>query len=153
MKKNILFIVIAFIALSSCKHLEEHHHDNKGEDQKLMQTSKDWSMAAQTDSIEKIVSYWTDDATVMEPGHPPIKGKEAIREMVKSMKSMPGFKISWEPLSAVVSESGDLGYMLEKNTVTVPDSLGKAQTSSHDALTIWKKQADGSWKCVVDMWN
>ncbi len=33
----------------------------------------------------------------------------------------------------------------------MPDSVGNATVQNFKAVTIWKKQADGNWKCVVDV--
>ena len=89
----------------------------------------------------------------MSPGEPALKGKQAIRGMIEGTSKIPGFKISWEPLSVVVSKSGDMAYMIEQNQITVNDSLGNPITQYNKAVTIWRKEADGSWKNVVDMWN
>lgn len=118
-----------------------------------MQISRDWSKSAATDSIEKTLSYWADDAVVMSPGQPAIKGKTAIRGMVENASKIPGFKISWEPLNVFVSKSGDLAYMIEQNQITVNDSLGNPVTEFNKSVTIWRKEADGSWKNIVDTWN
>lgn len=118
-----------------------------------MQLSRDWSKIAGTDSVEKIVSYWADDAVIMSPGQPPLKGKDAIRAMIAETSKIPGFKIAWEPLTVFVSNSGDLAYMLEQNQITVNDSTGNPITEFNKAVTIWRKEKDGSWKNVVDMWN
>lgn len=118
-----------------------------------MQVSREWSKAAATDSIEKILSYWADDAVVMSPGQPALKGKSAIREMILGTSKIPGFKISWEPLSVSISENGDMGYLIEQNQITVNDSLGNPVTEFNKSVTIWKKDGDGTWKNVVDMWN
>jgi len=118
-----------------------------------MQLSKEWSKLAGTDSIERILSFWADDAIVMSPGQPPIKGKTAIREMVEGTSKIPGFKISWEPLSVAVSKSGDLAFLIEQNQITINDSLGQPITEYNKAVTIWRKENDGSWKNIVDMWN
>jgi uncharacterized protein (TIGR02246 family) len=127
--------------------------DTKAEGDKLMQVSRDWSKAAQTDSIDKILSYWADDAVVMLPGDDVIKGKQAIREMVEGSSKIPGFKISWVPISASVSKSGDMAYLIENNQVSTTDSTGKTITQYNKAVTIWRKEADGSWKNVVDIFN
>ena len=127
--------------------------DTKVEGDKLMQISREWSKLAATDSIEKIVSYWADDAVMMPPGQPPLKGKKAIREMIEGTSKIPGFKISWEPLSVSVSKSGDMAYMIEHNQITVNDTSGKPITEFNKVVTVWRKEADGSWKNVVDMWN
>ena len=127
--------------------------DTKAEGEKLMQISREWSKTAATDSIEKTLSYWADDAVVMSPGQPPLKGKDAIREMVMSSSKIPGFKISWEPLSVSLSKSGDMAYLIEQNQITMNDSTGHAVTEFNKGVTIWRKEADGSWKNIVDMWN
>jgi ketosteroid isomerase-like protein len=31
------------------------------------------------------------------------------------------------------------------------DSTGKQMNQNFEAVTIWKKQQDGSWKCAVDV--
>jgi ketosteroid isomerase-like protein len=36
---------------------------------------------------------------------------------------------------------------------TFADSTGKVQTQFGKTVTIWRKDASGAWKCVVDTWN
>ena len=142
--------------LSTCIILfgcNEHKVDTKAEGERLMQISREWSKSAATDSIETTLSYWADDAVVMSPGQPPIKGKKAIREMVEGTLKISGFKISWEPLSVSVSKSGDMAYMIEQNQITINDTLGNPKTEFNKSVTIWRKEADGSWKNIVDIWN
>jgi ketosteroid isomerase-like protein len=74
--------------------------------------------------------------------------------MVKSSRSIPGFKVIWEPPTNIsVSKSGDMAYVLARNQITMNDSLGKPITQYNKAVSIWRKQADGSWKDAVDVWN
>ena len=147
---KLIIVTIIFAGLISCG---EHNVDTKKEGDHLMQISREWSASAATDSVEKTLSYWAEDAVVMSPGQPPLKGKNAIREMIIGTSKIPGFKISWEPLSASVSKSGDLAYLIEQNQITVNDSLGKPVTEYNKSVTIWRKETDGSWKNIVDMWN
>ena len=146
-------IICTWLILSCIISCTEPTVDRKAEGDALMQISREWSKSASTDSLEKTLGYWADDAVVMSPGQPLIKGKKAIREMMVATSKIPGFRISWEPLSVEVSNSGDMAYMLEENQVTVTDSLGKPMTQYNKAVTVWKKQPDGSWKNVVDIWN
>lgn len=150
MKRITALLMFAFILLAGCS---EHKIDAKIEGETLMQISREWSKYAATDSTDKILSYWADDAMVMSPGQPSIKGKNAIREMIEGTSKIPGFKISWQPLSVVVSKSGDFAYMIEQNQITVNDSLGNPITELNKSVTIWRKEDDGSWKNIVDMWN
>ena len=146
---RILTLLSIVFILHACS---DHSVDTKAEGEKLMQISRDWSKSAATDSIERTLSYWADEAVVMPPGQPPIKGKKAIREMIESTSKIPGFKISWEPLSVAVSKNGDLAYMLEQNQITIQDSSGTPKTEFNKGVTIWRKDADG-WKNIVDIWN
>ena len=146
-----ILISLLLSALASCG--DRKKVDTKKEEEQLIQISREWSKSAATDSIEKTLSYWADDAVIMSPGQPPVKGKKAIREMLEGTSKIPGFKISWEPLSAFVSESGDMAYLIEQNQITMNDSLGNPATEFNKSVTIWRKDADGSWKNIVDMWN
>jgi len=148
MSPRIMLLVIT-AALFSCNN--NANIDVKAEGDKLMQTSRDWSRVSGTDSIDRILSYWADDATLITTDEPTIQGKEAIRAMLVSSFKQPGFKISWEPISATISKSGDLGYLVERNQITFPDSAGKTLTVHSRVVTIWRKNSDGTWKNIVDM--
>jgi len=119
----------------------------------LMQTSRNWAKAAATGNADSALAYWSDDAVVLEPDQSALVGKSAIRQMVVSSMKDPKFSITWEPERAEVSESGDIGYLIEHNRVTFSDSTGKVHTIFGKAVTIWKKDANGNWKCVVDTFN
>lgn len=119
----------------------------------LMQTSRDWAKAAASGDVERILSYWADDAVVLEPDQRAHFGKAGIRQMVEASMKIPKFSITWGPESAVISKSGDMGYVIEHNRVSFADSTGKIQTQFGKAVTIWRKDASGAWKCVVDIWN
>ncbi len=125
--------------------------DTKAEAEKLMALSREWSKEAAGRDVDKIVNYWSDDAVLFTNGRPAINGKTELRQMVKESMDIPGFKISWEPLKAEVSESGDMAYLIEKNEMTMPDSTGKPFVMKGNVVTVWKKNAAGEWKAVVDI--
>ncbi|SFH18455.1 YybH family protein [Pedobacter insulae] len=125
--------------------------DKNTEAEKIMQISREWSKAVATKDVDKIVSYWADDAIMYSTGEEPLKGKAAIRAMVQKSFTDPDFEISWEPKSAEVSKSGDLGYLLEESKMTYKDATGKKTTLLFNGVTIWRKGADGNWKNIVDM--
>jgi ketosteroid isomerase-like protein len=89
----------------------------------------------------------------MVPGEASLRGKQAIRAYLERSARVPGFRISWEPLEAKIAASGDMGYLIERTQVTMNDPSGQPVTQTMKALTVWRKQSDGSWKNVVDMTN
>jgi len=141
--------IIACVFLIGCNT----NIDTNKEGERLMEISREWSKSAATDDIERTLSYWADDAVMMVSGNPPLKGKAAIRAMVEGTKKIPGFKISWEPLSVAVSSSGDMAYMIEENQVTTNDSLGNPVTKYGTGVTIWRKEKDGIWRNIVEIVN
>ena len=118
-----------------------------------MQLSRDWSDIYGTNDMESLIAVFAEDAVVMAPGMPPLEGKVAIREFLEAEAEIPGFEISWEPKSVHVAASGDMAYMIESSVITFDDSLGNPVTAHDKIVTVWRKDAEGNWKNVVDMWN
>jgi ketosteroid isomerase-like protein len=120
----------------------------------LLQIDMEWARSASTGKdVEKIVSYWSDDAVVYPPGVAAVSGKPAIRNYVSTSLKTPFFSISWKPAQAVVAESGDLGYTMGSNEITFADAKGKLARAQGRYLTVWRRTGNGAWKCVVDFWN
>jgi uncharacterized protein (TIGR02246 family) len=104
-----------------------------------------------TRDVDKALSFWTDDATLLMPGSPPVTGKQSIKAYVAGAMASPGFSITWATDKIVVSPSGEMAYSTGTNRVTFKDPKGKLITTNNNAVVIWKKQADGSWKSVIDI--
>ena len=114
----------------------------------LMQTSREWSKAAQSGDMAKVADYFAEDAIIVPAGENPVRGKQAIRAYLAEAAKIPGFKIRWEPIEGKVS--GDMGYLLERTHMTMTGPEGTPVTETMQAVTVWRKSPDGSWKNVVD---
>ncbi len=119
----------------------------------LRKIDDEWSKAAGAKDLEKTVSYYTDDALVMPSNSPVLQGKDAARAMWKGMFAIPGFGGGWKATKVEVASSGDLGWVTGSYEITETDASGKPMTDKGKYLAVFKKQADGSWKCVADMFN
>ena len=128
--------------------------DAAAEQAKLLHRDAEWAEAASAgQDVEKIVSYWSDDAVVIPPGQPVLEGKAAIRAYVASSLKIPGFRIHWVSSQVAFSPDGKLAYMRGTNEVTVPGSNGAPLSLHGRGATIWRRDSDGQWRCVVDIWN
>jgi ketosteroid isomerase-like protein len=141
------------LMLAACLAACAGRPDPAAEEAKLMETSRAWSRAAAGGDVDAILAYWADDALVLPPGLPPLRGRAALRTYLETSMKTPGFRISWEPLEAKVSREGDMGYLVERTTVTVDGPDGRPVTQHFRGVTIWRRQSDGSWKNVVDINN
>jgi len=126
-------------------------------DTKIEQALRDldakWSAAAGAKDIDKTVSYYSEDATVMPPNASSAKTKEAIRSAWKEMLTTPGAAISWKATKVEVAKSADLAYVTGTYDATMTDASGKPVNDRGKYVEVWEKQADGKWKCAADIWN
>jgi ketosteroid isomerase-like protein len=107
-----------------------------------------WSTAIGSKSAEEFMKFVDAEGMIMPPNSPAVAGSDAINSWVGQMLAMPDFSVSWTANNAVVAGSGDVGY----TTGTYQSSMG-GMPDNGKYVTIWKKQADGSWKVAVDMFN
>ena len=119
----------------------------------ILRLDAEWSRAAQDRDVEKVLSFWADEAIVLPPGSPAVAGSAAIREFVVKSFQTPGFSISWNTATVAVSGSGDIAYTTGTNRVTFSGPDGKQVTVDGKAVAVWRRGKDGTWKCVIDIWN
>jgi ketosteroid isomerase-like protein len=140
---------VGLVAMAGCQPRVDHDAAVRT----LLERDRAWSRAAATGNVDSVLPYWTEDARVLLPDQPAYVGTESIRQMVTASLAIPGFQISWVPDSAVVSASGDLGYTYGSNRITVPDSAGHLNTTEGRYVEVWRKGADGQWRCAIDINN
>ena len=128
--------------------------DLERERQRLLDRDAEWAaISASGRDIERILSFWTDDARVFAPGLPPFSGKAALRSYVEGALAIPGFHITWTTSAAALSPDGQMAYLLSTNTVTMPGPEGQPVSTNGRAVTVWRRESDGNWRCAVDIWN
>ncbi len=104
--------------------------------------------------VEKNVAHYADHASLLMPNMAIRNGKDAIRGMFKGMFADPNFALGFGPTKVEVSKGGDLAYSQGTYTMTTTDPKTKRPvTEKGKYLTIYGKQADGSWKASEDMIN
>jgi ketosteroid isomerase-like protein len=141
-----LWMILAIFLLNACNKSV----DKEAERKTLLNTDKEWAAAAKAGDVKKIVTFWAGDAIDYFPNSPAAVGKNAILELVKKNRSIPGFSLSWEPMKAEVATSADLGYTSGVFRVSMNDADGNPVNKSGNYVCIWKKQKDNSWKCIVE---
>lgn len=121
---------------------------------RLLERDAEWAaLSSAGGDLERILSFWTDDAVVYPPGMPPVIGKAALRGYVQGALAISGFHITWSSSEARLSPDGRLGYLLSTNAVTMPDPAGQPVTTRGRAVTVWRRETAGEWQCAVDIWN
>ena len=150
MRYRLLLVLSLVACLGACSASTV---DKQAEAEALMELSREWSKVAASGDLEATLDFWSDDAVLLEPKLPIIEGKLAIRAHIEAGADGSGPRFSWEPLSAHVSDSGDMAYLIERNVQELVDSDGSSVVTHNKVVTIWRKDSQGRWKNVVDIWN
>lgn len=113
-----------------------------------MQADKDMSfVASQQGFLKALLQYADTDVVKLGEGQLPIVGKRAFRDFVGEKTGTKS--LSWVPVDGQVAQSGELGYTWGNWTMAVQGDT----TFYGNYFTVWKKQADGSWKFALDGGN
>ncbi|MGO9323744.1 MAG: YybH family protein [Terracidiphilus sp.] len=93
-------------------------------------------------------SWFAEDGVALGNGVAPLIGKVAI---AKSANWSPkDYQLTWTPTDAMMGPSGDMGYTWGHFEGRSKDKNGNPVLTSGRYITMWRKEADGSWKVVLD---
>jgi uncharacterized protein (TIGR02246 family) len=114
-------------------------------------TAQEILAALQAKDAAKVASYYAPDAVLATPGRPAARGGEAVSKAIRNDIADPNFKISVSDEKTEVAGSGDLAYRRVSLKVTYTNPQTKqAENAAATNLSVFRKQADGSWKVVED---
>src|SRR6185369_18089835 len=112
-----------------------------------------WSATAARNDLAGTIAFYADDAVLLPPNAPIATDQKSIRESWAALLG-PNTAVSWKVAKAEVAKSGELGYLYGTYSLSITDPQGGPPVHDTGKLVeIWKKQADGSWKCIVDTYN
>lgn len=152
---SLLVVVLLLSLMTACqRETRTTSADTRSADEATLKNlDAEWSKAAGAKDVDKTASYYTDDALVLPPNMPAIHGKQGARAMWQAMFGVPGFGGGWKVAKVEVAHSGDLAYVTGTYELSETDANGKPSSDKGKYLEVWKKQSDGNWKCIVDMFN
>ncbi len=142
--------VIASIAFMvfSC----ETKVDIAAEKENLLQTDRDFAAnSLEVGAADAFNMYLDQNAMQMPEGRYPVIGRDSIYEGMSKSKGK--YTLGWSPMDGEVSSSGDMGWTWGVSVLSWKDKDGVDQQAHGKYLNVWKKQADGSWKVLVDIGN
>jgi uncharacterized protein (TIGR02246 family) len=126
--------------------------DVAAEEAKIRQAEATQQKAWAGKDMDGLLAYYADDATLMTPGEPAMKGKDSMRKGLQLMLADPNLKLEFNAQRVEVAKSGDLAFSQGTYQLTVTDGKTKKPiTDKGNYVTGYRKQADGSWKAVSDI--
>lgn len=152
MRTTILFVMLACgsVTLAGCKP-QAAKVDTAAVEKQLRANEARWNAAYASHDAEALAGAYADDAALANPGSALVTGRAAIRKETAAFASDPNLKVQFAADRIQVAASGDLAYTRGHYTLTMTDpETNKPANSAGSYLTVWQKQADGSWKAVED---
>ncbi len=122
-----------------------------GEAKELLEADRAFARATAENGLEGFASFLVEDVWFLPDGAPFTKGKQAVVKSWLSLLSDLETSLTWEPVKA--DASGDLGYTVGQYVLSGKTPEGKAFVERGKYITVWKKQANGEWKVVIDGGN
>ncbi len=145
-------LVTAAMTLAGCSSTPQVNV--AAEEKAIRATEADFAKTAAAKDLEKTLSFYAEDAAMLDQNEPIAAGKTAIRAAWTKMLALPDLILDWSVDKVEIAKSGDLAYDYGHYTMSYAEGAAKRKVEDRGKYTtIWRKQADGSWKAILDMSN
>jgi ketosteroid isomerase-like protein len=94
-------------------------------------------------SVAQTVALYDAEAVTGGSAMMPAHGLAAVRAMWVKAFAEPDFFLTWKADKVVVTESGTIAYSSGNWRMAGPNATGPY-------LAVWRRQADGQWKVLID---
>ncbi len=150
--RTIAVAALSLVALVGCRRAPPLMAGLSADDQAAIRQAVDEVIAianSPTPDMDAYTrTYYAADALVLAPNMPAVSGHEAIAELMKSFP-ISDFKVE------IVEMDGtqDVAWVRGTYSMTLTPAGAEPQSDTGKYIEIWKKQDDGSWKVVRDIFN
>jgi uncharacterized protein (TIGR02246 family) len=128
--------------------------DTRAQDERAIREADAATLkATQARDVDGAVANYAEDGSWLPPNAPMVNGKAAIRAGWLKLISSSGFNIDWQIDKLEVGRAGDLAYTIYTYRLALEGPGGKPINDHGKDMAIWKKQSDGSWKMIADIFN
>ena len=146
-------LVTAVLILVPVAMAQANAKKSSDAENRIRALDSEWSQAAQSKDVDKMVSYYSDDASAFPFNAPIATGKEQIRQLWSALMAKPGFSLSFAPTKIDVAKSNDLAYEAGTFELKMNDAQNNPTTTNGKYVVCWKKSAKGEWKVQFDIFN
>ncbi len=143
-----LFVSTGIVAVAQTSTADSKTESKSDSMAALFKADRDFFAATKARKADGWMEFMTEETTLARDK--PCSGLIAIRAAVTQDFKDPNFQLTWDPETAAVLESGNMGYTSGHYIDVATTADGKQAKFGGQYLTVWKKQKDGSWKVLWD---
>jgi ketosteroid isomerase-like protein len=127
--------------------------DVAAETEALRATAARYNTTLEARDAAGTAAFYTNDCRSMPPNTPTLVGPAAMQAFVEELQAIEGLAVTFDSPDVVVGAAGDVGYTVGTVQITAPGPDGELATTTVRDVHIWRKEDDGTWKLVIDIWN
>jgi ketosteroid isomerase-like protein len=127
--------------------------DRKEIEETLRSADESIQNAVRDKNIELLMKFYAEDAYLLPTAEPKVKGKAEIKKEWQHIFEIPDFSNQSTLTNIEISEDGSMAYTMGNYLAFMQGEDGNPVQEPGKWVTIWKKQSDGSWLIVVDIYN
>lgn len=144
-----LFLSILIVASACAEEKKDTEQTVVQSKLQLLEADKNFSDYSEEKGMRTaFIEYMDSNAILLRPNHLPVVGAHAVDYLLGEDDG--GYTLKWKSKDAVIASSGDLGFTY---------GVWALQPKTQDTVlygtyvSIWKKQANGKWKFLLDAGN
>jgi ketosteroid isomerase-like protein len=147
---RVLCILLAIVYCSACRYKKpEPAYNYEKEKLVLLDADRAFSKMSEEKGMKTaFMDYIDSNGVLLRPGYLPIVGADAVDFLSQLPENE--YTMKWEPAGGDIAKSGEMGYTYGTFKIT-PNTKDTVVYGTY--VSVWKKQADGSWKLVLDSGN
>lgn len=162
MKKNaylvLSVILILAVSWSGCARPAEEPAEGAGDqisvaadEEAIRALVEDFDRVVNARDLDGLMAQFVDEPTTLPPGGPPARGAPAFRQVWGDFLAQGDVEVDNVAQEVWISEDLAVGWGTFTSAVQ-PDE-GEPVEDVGKWMAVWRRQADGSWKAAVNIWN
>ena len=148
----LMLATAAAFAVTGCTKKAEAAVDTAKIADSIKAEEAGWQKAYADKDLNVLAGEYVDDEAIANPGERLATTDIDRRKSLQSLLTDPNLKLTFASDRVTVASAGDMATSRGHYTITMTDKAsGKPVTSDGTYLTVYKKQADGSFNAVEDV--
>ena len=111
------------------------------------------NVATEAAAIQSVATEWLPEAQYLAEGRPAASTSEERRKLWVEDYATPGFSSDEATTTIEVARSGELAYQRGTYVSKAQNEQGTLTAATGKFLVVWRKQASGEWKVIIDIDN
>jgi len=151
-RSAVLVCACSFVLFCSCVPTRPAGNSEAGDLAAIEAFNRAYLTAINAGDLSAFSALTTDGHVMIAPNRPPVRGRAAMVEAMGRAFEMFTIEETWTPVETEVA--GDWAWQRGTYTVAAaPKGGGQGSRSTGNFLRIFRRQQDGSWRMVRDMFN